>query len=189
MADPEIVDYLARQAQQGDKEAFSRVVRLMMKDVTALIYRMTRNREATGDLAQETFVAAWENRQQFRGEAGFSSWLYRIAVNKVLNYLKQQSGRPEVPLSAVDDTLFAASAEAGNPETQLLRRQMRSDVLAFMAQLPPQQALVFDLRFYKQLSFGQIANLTGKAVGTVKTHYREAVRKLRVFAREKEWQP
>ena len=185
--DPEIVAYLVRRAQLGDKEAFSRVVRMMMKDITALTYKMTRDRESALDLAQESFIAAWENLDRFRGEASFVTWLYRIAANKALNYLKKQSHRPTASLELLPEGALAEAVGGGNPETQAGVCQMRQDILEFMAELPPRQRLAFDLRFYKQQSFEEIAGIMGQAVGTVKTHYRQAILKLRAFARRKGW--
>jgi len=78
---------LIEKATAGDRDAFSDIVRIMMKPIVALTYRMTQNREAAYDLAQDTFLAAWQNLSGFRGEAKFDNWLYRIATNKTLNYL------------------------------------------------------------------------------------------------------
>jgi len=71
----------------------------------------------------------------------------------------------------------------------MVKKELRENVLAFMESLPAQQRLVFNLRFYQQLSFEEIAATTGKALGTVKTNYREAVKKLRRVALEKGWRP
>ncbi len=186
-ADLEIVEYLVRRAKGGDKAAFSRLVRLMMKNVVALTFRMTQNRDSAYDLAQETFISAWENLRSFREEARFKGWLYRIASNKTLNYLKLHSTRQVTSLDAVKTETLALVSSSQDPEHQLHEKEMQRDVLEFMATLPDQQRLVFDLRFYKELMFEEIAEITGKALGTVKTHYRQAVIKLRAFAKQKEW--
>ena len=68
-ADREIVEYLVRRAKEGDREAFSRLVRLMMKDIVALTFRMTQDRDSAFDLAQETFISAWQSLRSFRQEA------------------------------------------------------------------------------------------------------------------------
>lgn len=188
-ADREIVQYLVRRAQKGDKEAFSRLVRLMMKDVVALTFRMTQDRDGAFDLAQETFVSAWQSIRSFREEAKFESWLYRIAANKALNYLKQRSRRPVASIDSLETETLVSGLSSHNPEQLLRAKEMQKGVLEFMAELPDQQRLVFDLRFYKELTFEEIAKITGKAVGTVKTHYREAIIKLRAFAERKGWRP
>lgn len=188
-ADREIVQYLVRRAKEGDKEAFSRLVRLMMKDVVALTFRMTQDRDGAFDLAQETFVSAWQSIRSFREEAKFESWLYRIAANKALNYLKQRSRRPVASIDSLETEALVSGLSPDNPEQLLRAKEMQKGVLEFMAELPAQQRLVFDLRFYKELTFEEIAKITGKAVGTVKTHYREAIIKLRAFAERKGWRP
>jgi RNA polymerase sigma-70 factor (ECF subfamily) len=145
---------------------------------------MTGDREASLDLAQDTFVAAWENRKSFRKEADFSSWLYRIASNKTLNYLK--SARLQSP--AEDPDRVEMPEGISDPERELIKKELASKVLGFMAGLPDQQRLIFDLRFYQGMSFQEIAETTGRALGTVKTGYREAIMKLRKYALEKGWQ-
>lgn len=186
-ADREIVQYLVRRAKEGDKEAFSRLVRLMMKDVVALTFRMTQDRDGAFDLAQETFVSAWQSLRSFREEAKFESWLYRIAANKALNYLKQRSRQPVASIDSFETEALVSGSGSHNPEQLLRAKEMQKGVLEFMAELPAQQRLVFDLRFYKELAFEEIAKITGKAVGTVKTHYRQAIIKLRGFAERKGW--
>ena len=185
--DHDVVEYLIRRAKEGDKEAFSKIVRLMMKDVVALTYRMTQDREGAFDLAQETFISAWQYLPHFRGEAKFENWLYRIASNKTLNYVKQRSHRRSASVDSVLEPSTASRSSSYNPEKRLYEKELQRDVLTFMAELPAQQRLVFDLRFYKGLTFGEIAQITGKAVGTVKTNYREAVIKLRTFAKQRGW--
>ena len=180
----EAPDELVDKALSGDRTAFSTLVKQLMGPIAALTYRMTGDREASLDLAQETFVAAWENRESFRREAGFSSWLYRIASNKTLNYLK--SSKRQVASVEVDKT--EAAPLTSDPEREMIKKELASEVLGFMAGLPDQQRLIFDLRFYKEMSFHEIAEMTGRALGTVKTGYREAIIKLRKYALDKGWQ-
>ena len=174
---------LIEKAKAGDRDAFSEIVRIMMKPITALTYRMTQNREAAFDLAQDTFLAAWQNLSGFRGEAGLESWLYRIATNKTLNFLAS----PKSTVVASDDYRLTGMTDGATPEKILIQKELKDSVLDFMATLPNQQRLVFNLRFYKNLSFVEISKMTGNAEGTVKTNYREAVKKLREYMKEKGW--
>ena len=178
------LEILVEQAKGGDRQAFSTVVRQLMKQVTALTYRLTGDHDTALDLAQETFVSAWENLPRFRGESSFSSWVYRIAVNKSLNYKK--SAAVVGAADAVDPDIV--TAEQAEPDIELERKELAAAVQAFMIGLPDQQRIIFNLRFYQQMSFEEIARTTGRALGTVKTGYREAVKKLRQHAREKGWQ-
>lgn len=172
---------LVDRARSGDRQAFSELMKVHMKPIVALTYRMTGDKEAAFDLAQETFLSAWQNLGGFRGDARFDSWLYRIATNKTLNFLK--ASRLFVGAEPDDQT---ASSELA-PDRALHQKELRRDVLAFMSTLPTQQRLVFNLRFYRQQQFSEIAEALGSAVGTVKTHYREALKKLKEFAVEKGW--
>jgi RNA polymerase sigma-70 factor (ECF subfamily) len=176
---------LVERAKSGDRRAYSELVRLKMNQVVAFTYRMTQDKDSALDLAQETFLAAWESLGSYRGDAQFSTWLHRIAANKTLNYLKKSSRT--VSLGDAADETVGRTADASAPDAQMQREQLRRHVLDFMGTLPEQQRLAFDLRFYKEHSFDEIASITGRAVGTVKTNYREAVKKLREFAREKGW--
>jgi len=155
-----------------------------MTRVTALTYRITGDRETALDLAQETFVSAWEKLRTYRGEAGFAHWVFRIATNKVLNHLRSTTRHSEL------DELHAHPDESGgpDPERQLTRKELAGRVRDFMATLPPQQRAIFELRFYKEMPFEQIAVALERAIGTVKTGYREAVKKLRAHALKEGWQ-
>jgi RNA polymerase sigma-70 factor (ECF subfamily) len=187
-AENEQLEWLAAQARSGDRQAFSQIAKIMMDRVVALTYRMTGDREAGLDLAQETFVSAWENLGRFRGDAAFTSWLYRIATNKALNHLKRAENRLSSRLD-VDSGSSSQSLESPlNPETDFANRELSAQLLRFMADLPTQQRQVFELRYYQQLSFDEIAAIADRAEGTVKTHYRLAVEKLRRWAKEKGWQ-
>jgi len=187
-ANDETLERLVLRAQKGSRDAFSEIVRILMNDIMALTYRMTGDQETAKDLAQETFVTGWEKIKTFRGEAKFKNWLLRIATNKTLNYLKKASTTYEISGEQAESVLEYSTKESSTPETDLKNKQLREDVLRFMNQLPPQQRIVFDLRFYKQLSFDEISKVTNRAVGTVKTNYRESIMKLRIWAKENGWQ-
>ena len=182
-ANKESLESLVEQARAGSRPAFSNIVRLLMNRVTALTYRMTGDRDVALDLAQDTFISAWENIRTYRGDASFSSWLYRIASNKTLNYLKAPA-RQTVDVDQLDDQIVTGQL---GPERQMERKELADRIKGFMETLPPQQRAIFELRFYKEMSFEEISKTTERAVGTVKTGYREAVKKLRAYARKEGW--
>jgi len=186
-ADSAQIDRLADMARDGDRQAFSQIVKMMMNQVTALTYRMTGDRDAGQDLAQDTFVAAWQKLDSFRGEAAFTSWIYRIASNKSLNYLKSAGRKRTESLDKEESGAALEPSHDETPETNLAREELREQFLEFAKTLPDQQRVVFELRFYQQMSFDEISRVIDKAEGTVKTHYRLAVEKLRKHAQERGW--
>lgn len=175
-----IIDELVERAKTGDRTAFSRIVNMMLNKVTALTLKMTGDRDAALDLAQDTFVSAWSNLEGFKGESKFESWIYRIAVNKSLNYIKSEKRK-------VADYSFENMTDSNTPEIELKRKELKKLVLNFMSGLPTEQRSVFELRFYKQQTFNEISETTGKALGTVKTLYREAVKKLKTVSEAEGW--
>ena len=118
------VDELARRAAGGDEDAFAQLVGLHEKKVYGLALRMCGNPEDAADAAQEAFLAAWKGLPRFRGEAGFSTWLYRLTSNAAIDHLrrvKRQRGEVSLDgggpgLDAVDD---APSPQAQAEETEL----------------------------------------------------------------------
>jgi len=175
-----LIDQLVRKAQLGDREAFSEIVRILMNKTIALTYKMTGDKEAALDLAQDSFLSAWMNIGSFKGESKFESWIYRIASNKALNFLKREK-------RFVENSSNTEIKSENNPELDYNRQELKSNILDFMLSLPPEQRLVFELHFYKQMTFEETAKATEKSEGTVKTLYREAVKKLRKTALKKGW--
>ena len=174
------ISNLLEQARLGDRAAFSAIVKLMMNPIVALTYKMTRDADAAMDLAQETFVSAWQNLSSFKGDARFENWLFRIATNKSLNYIKREK-------KMTGDQVLMGYPALDNPERDLSRAELRNRILAFMSGLPAQQKLVFELHFYKQPTFEEVSQLSNTALGTVKTLYREAMKKLREVAIKEGW--
>src|SRR3954465_3500574 len=84
---------LVRRAQEGDLTAFDVLIQRYQERVYATIYHMTSNHEDANDLTQETFVKAYKALTSFKGDSGFFTWVYRIAVNKTINFLKQRKNR------------------------------------------------------------------------------------------------
>ncbi len=182
-SDKDTLEILVEKARAGKRQAFSEIVRRLMPQVTALTYRMTGDRDTALDLAQDAFVTAWEKLDSYRGESGIAGWIYRIASNKTLNHIKLQARL--VGESAVPEPV--APEATSSPENLLRRKELAERVRRFMLDLPPQQRAIFELRFYKEMPFAEIAAATERALGTVKTGYREAVKKLRDLATREGW--
>ena len=173
---------LADRAAEGSRAAFSELVKILMNRVVALTFRMTGDREAALDMTQDAFVAAWESIRSFRRDSKFETWLYRIAVNKALNFIAHRKVSDTVEL-----TEERAGAISHSADDSLIQDELKQRVMKFMQTLPDQQRVAFELRFYRQLTFEEIAEIAGRGVPTVKTNYREAIQKLRKIAQDEGW--
>jgi len=160
-------------AKSGDRRSFDKLIARHKDKMFALIYRMTGDRDEALDLLQDTFLSAYKALGRFREDASFSSWLYRIASNKSLNSIKRKKILSFLPLGASpkDEPMYEMDDAAGRSELKQHAKKSIDD-------LPPQQKLVFNLRFYEQLRFSEIAKMLGKSESTVKTNYQKAVEKL-----------
>ncbi len=165
----------AARALQGDDAAFELLVRRYRNEVYALCYYFTRNREDAWDLSQETFIKAYRALASFRGEAGFKTWLMRIAANHCKDHLK----RRRVSTTSYDDALQASEVEAGQtPAEAAQARELGAIVDAAVRSLPPKHQAAFILREYEGLSYQEMASVLGCGIGTVMSRLFNARRRL-----------
>jgi len=173
---------LVKRTQRGDQAAFDLLVRKHQHKVAALIGRYVADRGAVEDIAQETFVRVWRAIGNFRGDAQFSTWLHRIAVNTTKNYLAARSRRPPgEDIDIMDAELFDSSAQlrdADTPEHELMRQQLEQTVMRAVQALPEDLRLAITLREVDGLSYEAIAERMGCPIGTVRSRIfraREAI--------------
>jgi len=162
-------------AQQGDENAFGQLVRRFYAYVMSITYRMTNESTTAEDLAQETFLSAWQNlpRFQIRGENSFRVWLGRIATNKTLDYLRKQPTVSPLP----DDELMTGHAGL-RPEKAVLGRELQQLIEKSILSLPAQSRITLILREYEGLSYQEIAKVLDIPIGTVMSRLNYARRKL-----------
>ncbi len=165
---------LVERARAGDRRAFDELVKENRDKMFALVYRMTGNRESALDLLQDTFFTAFKKMDRFRGDAAFSSWLYRIASNLSINFLRRKKIVSFLPFSGVHEETQKYEMTDLAESSELMERAARA-----VESLPPKQRLVFNLRFYEQMSFPEIAAILDRSESAVKTNYQKAVEKLR----------
>ncbi|MCX6826390.1 MAG: RNA polymerase sigma factor [candidate division Zixibacteria bacterium] len=165
---------LVAKAQRGDRSSFDDLVRINKDKMFALVYRMTGNRDVALDLLQETFFTAFKELKRFRGDAHFSSWLYRIAFNRAVNHLRRQKLLSFIPISKMGK-LEPSYDMPDNPGLG----ELNSAIEKAVGSLPPKQKMIFTLRFYEQLPFKEISMISGKSESAIKTNYQKAIEKLR----------
>ena len=172
---------LVTRAQNGDAEAFNPLVYKYQQKIYNLIYRKVRDHETAQDLCQEVFLKAWQALPNFKGESVFYSWLYQIAVNRSIDFLRKRNRRPvigfeELPQNA-DDTLQMTDLQP-SPCEVLERRELGHIIRKAICKLPAGQRSIIYLRHWEGLPIKEIASRLGKSENTVKTYLYHARRKL-----------
>jgi len=154
-------------------------LRLMMRSFQQVLYRHIRrmvvDHDAADDLLQVTFIKAWQNLGNFRGDARLKTWLYTIASNQCLSHLKKKRQLFFLPIHDIEPEMnrqLKASADILDGDEISLRLQ--SAVL----KLPDKQRLVFNMKYYDELDYETMSRITGTSVGALKASYHHAVQKI-----------
>ena len=176
---------IVQRVLQGDVNAFEKLVLEYEKSVYAITQRMTGNAEDAADMTQETFIKAYNSLSSFRGDSKFSVWLYRIATNVCLDFLRSRSRKPTVSLSVEDDdgeeVELDIADESQSPERLLERGLTRDAVRRGLDALSPEYRQILLLREIQGLSYEEIADALTLEVGTVKSRIFRARKRLCAF--------
>ena len=176
---------IVQRVLQGDVNAFEKLVLEYEKSVYAITQRMTGNAEDAADMTQETFIKAYNSLSSFRGDSKFSVWLYRIATNVCLDFLRSRSRKPTVSLSVEDDdgeeVELDIADESQSPERLLERGLTRDAVRRGLNALSPEYRQILLLREMQGLSYEEIADVLTLEVGTVKSRIFRARKRLCAF--------
>lgn len=156
-----------RRARAGCDAAFDALYAEHVERVFALCVRMTADERRAEELTQDVFVKAWRRLGTFRGDAAFSTWLYRVTVNTVLDAQKRSGRRPK-QLSAVPEETFEDGTSRGGDPAERLRLE------AAIASLPERARTAIVLHGIEGYSYEEVAELMGVAIGTVKSHIHRA---------------
>ena len=179
---------IVRRVLEGDVNAFEDLVTEHEKGVYAIAQRMTGNAEDAADMTQETFIKAYNSLSSFRGDSKFSVWLYRIATNVCLDFLRSRSRKPTVSPSVEDDdgeeTQMDIADESQSPEQLLERGLTRDAVRRGLKSLSPEYRQILLLREIQGLSYEEIAEALVLEVGTVKSRIFRARKRLCAFLLE-----
>ncbi len=170
----QLVSMLADPQQQ--RKAFSIVVAQFSEQLYWKIRRMVLSHEDANDILQNTFIKAWTKLSSFQNKSKFSTWLYRIAINETLDFLRHHKMTQQI--SADDDETISAKLLAddyfdGNEVEALLQQAIAS--------LPDVQRMVFNLRYYDEMKYSEISLLLGTTEGALKASYHLAVKKIKAY--------
>ena len=177
---------LILRVRQGDLEAYDEVVRRFQERIYATIYHMTANHEDASDLAQETFIKAYQAISTFKGDSSFFTWLYRIAVNRTINFLKQRRNKNNLSLNDLDlnaehDPELVALISQKTPRRDVSLTELQEKLNAAMQRLSETHRLVVTLHDVQGLAHEEIARIMGCNVGTVRSRLFYARQQLQAY--------
>lgn len=171
MSDTEIIEQL----KKGNEQAFKRLVETHQKLVVNTCFGMVHNREDAEDIAQDVFIEVYRNIQKFRADSKLSTWLYRIAVNRSLNHIRDSKKNKwfhsfEEEVAAKSKTLMQLeSSKADQPEWELENKQRAIILHEAINSLPKNQKVAFTLSKYEELSYREIAEVMELSVSSVES--------------------
>ncbi len=177
---------LVRRARGGDMEAYDDLVRRYQERIYATVYHMTSNHEDASDLAQESFIKAYQALKSFKGGSSFYTWIYRIAVNKTINFLKQRKNRAQMSLNDLDfnaehDPDLVALISDKTPRRDVNLAELQEKLNAAMQKLSEHHRLVVTLHDVQGLSHEEIAQIMDCNIGTVRSRLFYARQQLQAY--------
>ena len=175
---PELIAQLRDEASCRD--AFGVVIGLFSEPLYWHIRRMVESHDDANDILQETFIKAWASIGNFRGDAKLSTWLYKIATNESITFLNRERKRNNVSIDQEGTMLINAIEADTNVDGDKLALELRKAI----ALLPDKQRLVFNMRYYDEMKYEQIAEILGTSVGALKASYHLAVKKIEQYFSE-----
>jgi len=177
---------LVRRAQREDTRAYDALVRRYQERIYATVYHMTSNHEDANDLAQDTFIKAFRALKSFKGDSSFYTWIYRIAVNKTINFLKQRKNRVHMSLNDVDfnaenDPDLVALVSELTPRRDLGLSELQEKLNGAMLKLSEHHRMVVTLHDVQGLSHEEIGKIMDCNVGTVRSRLFYARQQLQAY--------
>ncbi len=165
---------LVKRAKQEDSAAYDDLIRRYQERIYATVYHMTSNHEDANDLTQETFIKAYRALKSFKGDSSFYTWIYRIAVNKTINFLKTRKNRTHMSLNDLDfnaehDPDLVALISERTPRRDLNLAELQEKLNEAMQKLSESHRMVVTLHDVQGLSHDEIAEIVGCNVGTVRS--------------------
>lgn len=158
-------------------KAFSRIVEMLSKPIYWHIRKMVLSHADADDLLQNTFMKAWQAIDSFRGDSQIHTWLYKIASNETLTFLAQQRIK-NISTSLEMEELLLNNLKADSYfDGDELQRRLQEAILT----LPEKQRLVFNMRYYDNIPYEEMATICNNSVGALKASYHHAVKKIKAI--------
>ena len=172
MTDKEIIQLYS---DGREEEAFNGIVDAYTERLYWHVRRFLCSHEDTNDLLQDIFIKVWSALPQFRGEARLYTWLYRVATNEVLNHLRKQKFKALISF----DSATAALERMIDEDTHFNGDELQRELHKAIQRLPEKQRIVFNLRYFDEMKYEDISEITDTSVGALKASYHHAYNKIK----------
>jgi RNA polymerase sigma-70 factor (ECF subfamily) len=157
--------------------AFNLLVRKYQEKVYYFVRRLVIDHDDADDVVQNIFIKVWNNLDSFREDSKLFTWLYRISVNESLSFLKSKQLRSYLSLSSPEAMMVKSLRDDPYFDGQEIQKRLREAII----RLPKKQQLVFNMRYYDDLSYDEISEILGTSVGALKASYHFAAKKIEEF--------
>jgi RNA polymerase sigma-70 factor (ECF subfamily) len=162
------------------RNAFNQLVRKYQQKVYWLVRKMVVDHDDANDITQDVFIKAWTALENFRGDSKFYTWLYRIASNEAINFLNKKRKRFFISINDVESELSEKLEADPLVSGDAIQLKLQKALL----KLPEKQRLVFNLKYFEELPYDEIAEITGTSVGALKASYHWASKKIEDYLNE-----
>ena len=169
---------LVEEVRNGKRQAYTELMRRYQQRVYWTARRIVGDHADADDVAQETFIKAYLALGDFRGDASFFTWLYRIAVNLSLNAVRKRQLMNYLRESEIISRLLPSTDD---PAQEFVQKELESKLQQAVNTLPEKQRAVFVMRYFDEMSYEEIAQVLKKSVGGLKANYFHALKKVQEF--------
>jgi RNA polymerase sigma factor (sigma-70 family) len=157
-------------------EAFKFIVKEYKERLYYLIRKIVIDHDDTDDVLQEAFIKIWKNLDKFRGDANLYTWLYRIATNESLTFLRRRKDAKNISMD--ENPELMNMLDSGSSTSHISGDEMQMALQKAVLQLPEKQRIVFNLKYFEFLSYEEISEITETSVGGLKANYHAAKKKI-----------
>jgi RNA polymerase sigma-70 factor, ECF subfamily len=161
---------LVAASKNGDQDAFAQLVQLYQRRVFNLVYRMLQQYEEATEITQESFLAAWQGLPAFRGDARFSTWLYRIAYNCSLKQLELRKRDRALQVALETEQVLEDASNETRANAEIDARDRQALIQEHLSHLPAKYRIVLILRHLQDKTYEEMAEILTMPIGTIKTH-------------------
>ena len=183
-------EILLRRAQNGDPEAFGQLMEPLEQLVWRVCWHYTGNREAAEDCGQEAMIRIWRSLSSYRGDCALESWVYRIAANCCMDWLRKKKRDRSVSVEPLREQGFDPADDAPGTEEQVVQKDERRRLREAIRQLPDDQREALILTQLEKVPYEEAARALGVSEGTVKSRVNRAKARLKeILSGERELSP